>query len=140
MKTNFIIIAVFMEAILLSCNPTTLDRSNHTTLDRTLRLNDGHRWKANEVMTRGIKKMITIVDTANGESFDTGKVAYRLDFEIRMMMSVCDPSSSAHDQFHNYLYPLKEQINGLRIANAVSKGPLLKSIKRHLNVYNTYFN
>ncbi|WP_271784152.1 hypothetical protein [Aquimarina algiphila] len=140
MKKSFIVIMVLLLCCFLSCTSNAKIDSNHSSIERTLQLNNGEKRKASGAMTNGINKMNTIVEELDIKSFDPSVIGYKLDFEIRMMMSVCGATGEAHNQFHYYLDPLKEQINGLQIANDIAKAPLLKSIKTHLNLYEDYFN
>ncbi len=124
----------------LSCKTNIDAEIDEFSIDKTLRLNNGKKWKASGSMTYGMTKINEIIDEIDIESFDPKLIGYKLDSEIRMMMSICGATGEAHDQFHYYLDPLKEQINGLRIANEIAKEPLLTSIKIHLDSYKNYFN
>jgi len=91
-------------------------------------------------ITSRIMKMIAIVEATNINTFDPSEVSYKLHQEIQMMTSLCNIKGEAHNQLHNYIDPLTEQVLGLRIANDIAKVPLLQSIHIYLKTYNTYFN
>ncbi|WP_299255604.1 hypothetical protein [uncultured Aquimarina sp.] len=140
MKKILVVLLVLSLCYFVSCTSNSQIDSDYSSIDRTLRLNSGEKWKASGAMTNGMNKMNTIVKKLDIKSFDSRVIGYELDFEIRMMMSVCGATGEAHDQFHHYLDPLKEQIRGLQIANDIAKVPLLKSINKYLDEYENYFN
>ncbi|WP_299183959.1 hypothetical protein [uncultured Aquimarina sp.] len=140
MRKCFIISITMFFCCFFSCNPNSDKEINQSAGAKTLRLNNGKKWKATGSMINGMDKMNAILEGLDMESFDQKMIGYKLNFEIRMMMSMCTATGEAHNQFHYYLDPLKEQVNGLQIVNDMSKEPLLKAIKSHLDAYNDYFN
>ncbi|WP_346882658.1 hypothetical protein [uncultured Algibacter sp.] len=140
MRKYLIVTITIFFTCFLSCKSNNDVEINQCSIDRTLQLNHGKKWKASGSMTNGINKMNTVIATVDMETFNPKMIGYKLNFEIRMMMSMCNAAGDAHDQFHYYLDPLEDQINGLQIANDIAKEPLLNSIKSHLNNYKKYFN
>lgn len=113
---------------------TSISQSNE------LRLNKGEKWEVSNGISTRIEKMGDIIKATDIQNFDPAELSYTLHVEIRMMTSICATKGEAHNQLHNYIDPLKEQVSGLRIANNVAKGPLLQSIQTYLHQYKTYFN
>jgi hypothetical protein len=134
---NISIVVLFFS--LLSCGLDNEIPTSQESTSNDLTLNEGNAWEVNGGISAGIKKMKTLIKTTDVETFNPSELSYKLHLEIRMMTSLCSTKGEAHNQLHNYIDPLKEQIQGLRIANEIAKAPLLLSIQTYLDNYNTYF-
>lgn len=137
-KVFSILTGVFILSI-VSCDYKS-ETTTEISSNKELVLNQGEKWDVNTGITSQIRKMTSIVETIDVTSFDPPQVSYTLHQEIKMMTSLCSTKGEAHNQLHNYIDPLTEQVLGLRIANDIAKAPLLQSIQTYLKTYNTYFN
>lgn len=134
-----LIYTLLLIGLLTSCDNKKNKGDDYLYQISELKLNNGKKWQANRANSKGIAKMEKIIDTLDVKTFNPAKVSYYLNREITMMMTMCGIAGEAHDQFHNYVIPLREQINGLQLANDIAKEPLLASIRQELVRYERYF-
>ena len=96
-------------------------------------LNNGKTWSANPATTEGIHNMLhRMEEFENSGSQDYESLERDLQAEFSGIVKNCTMKSEAHDQLHNYLMPLKEDIDQLNEEN-------LDQVKTHLEAYPRYF-
>lgn len=112
------------------------------TNDLTLKLNDGKRWEANAATTEGIKKMMVIVDeSSESDSLKTYiQLKTDLEDEFASIFKQCTMTGPAHDQLHNYLFPLKRLFNRLKSEDTEDRIKAISELNQYLKVYSEYFD
>lgn len=115
--------------------------SHEGTNDLTLKLNDGERWKANAATTEGINKMMVIVDEfSEADSVDAYlQLKTDLEAEFASIFKQCTMTGPAHDQLHNYLFPLKRLFNRLKSEDSAERIKAVAELKDYLQEYFVYF-
>lgn len=100
-------------------------------------LNDGKKWEANAETNQGIQKMKRLIDehTIKGTG-ETGVLQQELETEFTNILQRCTMKGEAHEQLHNYLIPLKDDIDKLKQSPDTGT---LNDIKAYLNTYEDYF-
>lgn len=98
-------------------------------------LNKGQLWKANPETTAGINALRKIVlESSQKESASILKE--KLKSEFALIFKKCTMKGEAHNQLHNYLYPLKLKIDSLEESNKVE---IKKEIISYLDEYPLFF-
>ena len=148
MNKTFTLLAL---AILLfgasSCKNTTTNQQNEAkvshdgTDDLTLKLNSGKRWEANASTTEGIQKMVLMVDSFQETDSATAYLQLKTDLEnvFTSIFKQCTMTGPAHDQLHNYLFPLKRLFNRLKSEDTVERSKAVLELKEYLKEYSIYF-
>ena len=132
----------------VSCGDTTTSNnslkneiSHDGTDDLTLKLNNGEHWEANSETTLGIKNMIVKVDafqhSDSAENYHELKST--LEAEFTSIFKQCTMEGPAHDQLHNYLFPLKRLFKQLKSADSDERNKAVSELKEYLRVYSEYF-
>jgi len=99
----------------------------------TVALNNGERWEANPETTEGIHKMIALVkDFQQQSSSDYAALQQSLTTEFQTIFKKCTMKGEAHDQLHNYLMPLKTELDKLSAEN-------IEAVSSYLKLYEQYF-
>lgn len=130
-----------------SCNdaPTAQQNQEQVSHDGTdnltLQLNDGKRWKANTATTEGINNLTLLVDKfAESDSAATYiQLKTELEAEFTSIFKQCTMTGPAHDQLHNYLFPLKRLFNRLKSLDSEERLTAVKDLKVYLKEYAVYF-
>jgi hypothetical protein len=113
--------------------PMAATESTEATLPGGLSLDNGSKWVANKETTEGIHEMMRLVaDYTASSANDLDKLQEDLRTEFRTIFAKCTMKGEAHNQLHNYLYPLKEQIDELPKVD-------LADVNKYLQLYFTYF-
>ena len=104
-------------------------------------LNNGSRWKANPETTAGIGNMIQLMNsftqTDNSKSFND--LESKLSNEFDLIFKNCTMKGEAHNQLHNYLFPLKELFEGLKSNDLNSQKESFNNLNEYLALYSKYF-
>ena len=95
-----------------------------------VQLNNGKKWQANPETTQGIRNMQSLLNRATD---NTEKLSAQLENEFSQIFKNCTMTGEAHDQLHNYLLPLKEQLENSNVDTQRSE------IQAYLNTYYNYF-
>jgi len=132
MKNLIIITAISF--MVIACS----DHENHTKHAVTnVVLNDGFKWEANEDTTIGIKNMKAIVDNyLNTNNNSHEHLKQQLQEEFAMIFKKCTMKGEAHNQLHNFLLPLKNQIGNI---NSTTTHQKLETMAKYLSEYDKYF-
>lgn len=115
----------------------TSDSHEHEGTSTTVTLDDGKKWKANIETTEGIDKMKAITQAAINENKASADVLPGLQQEFKTIFDKCTMTGEAHNQLHNYLIPVKAQLDSLKSATASVKN--LEALQHYLGTYPQYF-
>ncbi len=114
---------------------------SHESIDGTVTLNNGELWLANPETTEGIqkmkKRMSLFNDSDNLEAYVILKASLEEDFTE--LFEKCTMKGEAHNQLHNYLFPILELFDGLESSDLVVCKKSFSELNIHLNEYSNYF-
>lgn len=117
-------------------NQSEETHANHDAPD-LVQLDNGNKWMANIETTEGIQNMMQIIDVAQtNTNSSVESLKENLLLEFTDILKKCTMKGESHDQLHNYLLPLKEQIENL---TEEGKQDELEEIKSYLSTYKNYF-
>ena len=152
MKFKFlapIMISSFIET--MACENTKKDNQDSTTKtelkeasnesENKINLDNGKRWIANQETTEGINAMIQLINSfTETESIDSYKnLADSLNSEFNVILKKCTMKGEAHDQLHNYLFPMKEKFEKLSSNDLNESKNTFEDLKMHVSLYKEYF-
>ena len=109
----------------------------HEGSSTTVALDNGKKWKANIETTEGIEKMKSLTQGAIAENKTPQNLLPALQHEFKTIFDKCTMTGEAHNQLHNYLIPVKTQLDSLKSATASSKN--LEDLQHYLETYPQYF-
>lgn len=98
-------------------------------------LNAGQLWEANPETTTGIQTLQKIISESSTDE-SAAVLKEKLEAEFASIFKKCTMTGEAHDQLHNYLFPLKMKINLLEESN---KEAVKATISDYLNEYQQSF-
>jgi hypothetical protein len=101
----------------------------------SVQLDNGNKWIANMETTQGIETMIRVVEEESTDQ-NVEPLKEKLLLEFTNILTKCTMKGESHEQLHNYLLPLKADIE--KLSEAPSKEEL-EAIKAYLLTYNNYF-
>lgn len=136
MYNSYLIAAILLAA--MSCNQP--DSLHHDHKDAPIQLNDGKTWAANIETTEGIKAMQEILANAQKmpDAASCQKLKSDLQIEFSQVIQLCTMTGEAHNQLHNYLMPLAEEIDQLDKRSTCQAE--VKAINHTLKEYSKYFH
>ncbi len=104
-------------------------------------LNNGSKWKANPETTTGINNMVQLMNsfTQTEDSSSFIELESNLSNEFNLIFKNCTMKGEAHNQLHNYLFPMKELFEGLKTNDLNSQKENFDKLKTHLASYSIYF-
>lgn len=111
-------------------------QESHEGHAAAVQLDNGKRWQANPETTAGIAKMQAILANYEGRNTPEDRKAMRGELETAFseIFAQCTMKGEAHDQLHNYLFPMKDLFGQIESSDeAVGK------LKAHLGEYGGYF-
>lgn len=100
-------------------------------------LNQGKKWKANPETIEGIGNMLKLVEDGQRTKAAPSRLYEPLLVEFKTIFEKCTMKGDAHDQLHNYLIPLKGQLEGLNVSGADTTN--LKTLENYLLLFPNYF-
>lgn len=100
-------------------------------------LNNGETWEANPETTQGIEAMASIVAGYDSSIGDGVVLKEELTAEFQEIFAKCTMTGEAHEQLHNYLFPLKKMLDGL--GDDPNEGQLTE-LREYLDTYTNYFH
>ena len=120
-------------------SPNTI--SHQGTNDLTPRLDDGEKWVVNDATKEGIENMVSLVNSfeLSDNLADYLKLNEQLEQEFKTIFEKCDMNGEAHDQLHNYLFPLKRLFNKLKSEDLSESKGTVKELKVYLSTFPDYF-
>ena len=102
-----------------------------------VQLVNGGKWMANVETTQGIQSMTQMVEGAQADPTSLAKpLKESLLLEFTDILNKCTMKGESHEQLHNYLLPLKADIEKLSASPSAEE---LESIKSYLTTYYNYF-
>lgn len=106
-----------------------------------LELNDGERWSANPETTEGINNMMALMNSFSGfDNIDTyHSLSDSLNAEFNLILKQCTMEGDAHNQLHNFLFPMKEKFEKLSSKDLSEAKLAFEDLKKHLKLYSDYF-
>lgn len=116
----------------IEVNPVS---EKHTETVAKVSLNKGELWKANPETTAGINAIRKIILESSQEE-SASILKEKLNFELTLIFKKCTMKGEAHNQLHNYLFPLKLKIDSLEDSN---KAEIKKEIIAYLDEYPLFF-
>lgn len=137
-----------------SCNSTAKEEnediqteSNEETHDHDhsehegLQLNNGERWEANQETTAGVENMSKLLSSFtekdNVQAYK--KLTEDMNTEFSMIFEKCTMTGDAHVQLHNFLIPIKGQLETLESTNLEECKESFAALSEHLKEYKKYF-
>ncbi len=154
MKTSLVMRPIYLPILLLFISTTGCgDGSDHghdhydtSETEDVYRIPDletdnGAPWTANPETTDGIFAMIKLMDAHTDKENATSynELAEALNAEFNSIFRNCTMTGEAHDQLHNYLYPLKEIFEGLRSSELNICKASFADLEQHLGQYFEFF-
>ncbi len=109
----------------------------HEESENAVQLDNGKKWKANPETITGINNMTALVQNGIAANMQTAKLHDTLQIEFKTIFDKCTMTGESHNQLHNFLIPLKRQLEKLKAGN--SETETLKDIKEHLLTFSNYF-
>ena len=120
---------------------TTEAEESHESIDGTVTLNKGELWLANPETTEGIqkmkKRMSLFKDTESVEAYSVLKTGLEEDFTE--LFQKCTMKGEAHNQLHNYLFPILDLFEGLESSDLSICKNSFSELDIHLDEYSKYF-
>jgi hypothetical protein len=111
-------------------------QASHDTPD-LVQLDNGNKWIANIETTEGIENMAQMIEDAQSDpASSTASLKEDLLLTFTDILNQCTMKGESHEQLHNYLLPLKAQIDNLDEGNQKEE---LEKIKLYLSTYAKYF-
>ena len=100
-------------------------------------LDNGKKWKANPETIEGINKMQTLISNAKTENAVAASLKTPLTTEFQTIFDKCTMTGEAHNQLHNYLVPIKDNLQ--KLENESEANQALANIENHLRTFENYF-
>ncbi len=106
----------------------------------TVQLDNGKKWLANAETTDGIQNMIALLETQSVNPPSAIEVLKeKMMSEFTGIFQKCTMKGESHEQLHNFLLPLKEQVEKLEEKLEEGEKQDLEEIRSYLNTYKNYF-
>jgi len=139
------ILSITLLFFITSCS-TEKHTDEHTPSEETpashsapdlVHLDNGNKWIANIETTAGIENMRKMIEAAKSDPVSSvASLKEDLLLAFTDILNKCTMKGESHDQLHNYLLPMKDQIDNLDEANQKEE---LENIKLYLSTYEKYF-
>lgn len=156
MKKTFILLFGLCALFFLSCkspaDPQAQSGEQSTSVVPTpapenaagtpqVELNKGAKWEANPETTKGIGVMQGLLGEFTPEPTveDYRALHKKLSTSFQSILQQCTMTGEAHNQLHNYLLPLKSQIDKLGTENLAGCQRIMPEIEAYLMKYSHYF-
>lgn len=136
------LILPFVLLLLIACNNTETKPHEHAAQsDMQLELDGDKRWIANSETTEGVNNMIQLMNSfqvsEDPNSYKT--LASNLETEFKIIFQKCTMKGAAHDQLHNFLFPMKAYFKNLSTGELNESKAAYDGLKKHLSEYESYF-
>lgn len=102
-----------------------------------VKLDNGQTWEANVETTQGIEAMASIAAGYDAATGDGIVLKEELTAEFQEIFAKCTMTGEAHDQLHNYLFPLKKKLDGLGEDPSEEQ---MADLREYLDTYTNYFH
>ena len=113
------------------------NKENHEETAGKVRLDNGKKWKANPETITGINNMSTLVQNGITGKVEVAKLYDSLQAEFKAIFDKCTMTGESHNQLHNYLLPLKGQLDKLKAGS--SDINTLEEMQEYLVTFKNYF-
>ena len=130
--------------VISSCSGPSSDskeKSQPIVVEVNVELNNGERWVANPETTEGIKNMIdhmaAFSSSQKTDSFKT--LSDSLNAEFMTIFSKCTMKGEAHEQLHNYLFPMRAKFKALASDDLDICRSQFDELELYLATYDDYF-
>jgi len=139
---------VILVAVLLTCKnseektpvePEEVTETESHYNDDELRLNNGKKWQANQETTEGILAMKEHLEAFRNLGLDDyNQLRVNLELEFQMIFEKCTMKGEAHNQLHNYLYPMRDCFSDLSKGTETAEKAFI-TLEKYLPMYFDYF-
>ncbi len=113
------------------------DKEGHEETAAKVQLDNGKKWKANPETITGINNMSTLVQNGITGKVEVAKLYDSLQVEFKAIFDKCTMTGESHNQLHNYLLPLKGQLDNLKAGS--SHINTLEEMQEYLITFKNYF-
>ena len=113
------------------------NKENHEETAGKVQLDNGKKWKANAETITGINNMSSLVQNGIAGKIEAVKLYDSLQVEFKTIFDKCTMTGESHNQLHNYLIPIKGQLEKLKAGNTDAK--ILKEMQEYLLTFKNYF-
>jgi hypothetical protein len=113
------------------------NKDEHEETAGKVQLDNGKKWKANAETITGISNMSSLVQGGITGKTDATKLHDSLQVEFKAIFDKCTMTGESHNQLHNYLLPLKGQLDKLKAGG--SNINTLEEIQEYLGTFKNYF-
>lgn len=117
------------------------EKEEHKGESVTLKLNDGKKWEADSSTIAGVEAMQRIVkEHASSDSLQAYQtLGDTLKSEFQRIFEHCSMKGPGHDQLHNFLLPIKKDIQGLQSQDIEQAKEAKRSLEKRLPKFEEYF-
>lgn len=113
------------------------DKDEHEETPGKVQLDNGNKWKANAETTTGISNMLSLVQNGIAGKMEASRLYDLLQIEFKTIFDKCTMTGESHNQLHNFLIPMKDQLEKLKAGNTDAE--ILKEIQEYLLTFKNYF-
>ena len=113
------------------------NKEDHEETAGKVQLDNGKKWKANPETITGISNMSTLVQNGITGKVEVANLYDSLQIEFKTIFDKCTMTGESHNQLHNYLLPLKGQLDKLKAGS--SDINTLKEMQEYLLTFKNYF-
>lgn len=107
--------------------------------DGELTLNNGLKWQANPETTEGVIAMMDHLEAFRNLGLgDYEQLRIHLEDEFKMIFEKCTMKGEAHNQLHNYLYPMRDYFSKLSKGSETAEKAFL-ALEDYVPMYFDYF-
>lgn len=118
-------------------NKEAEDNHEHEGAQSTVELDSGKKWKANPETITGISNMLALVQDGITGKKEASTLYEPLQFEFKTIFEKCTMKGESHNQLHNFLLPLKDELEKLKKGNISIES--LKEMQAYLLTFKNYF-
>lgn len=113
------------------------DKDEHEETAGKVQLDNGRKWKANAETITGISNMASLVQNGIAKKNEAVKLYDSLQAEFKTIFDKCTMTGESHNQLHNYLIPIKGQLEKLKAGKTYEE--ILKEMQEYLLTFKNYF-
>lgn len=113
------------------------NKEEHEETAGKVQLDNGKKWKANAETITGISNMSSLVQNGIDGKMDAAKLVDSLQVEFKTIFDKCTMTGESHNQLHNYLIPIKGQMEQLKAGS--NNAETLKEMQEYLLTFKNYF-
>jgi len=137
---------------LVACNNSTQKEEKHEMTEMNkeaesnhqheksqpkVQLDNGKKWKANPETITGINNMLGLVQDGIDGKKELATLHEPLQLEFKTIFEKCTMKGESHDQLHNFLLPLKDEL--AKFKEVIINAEYLKEMKEYLLTFKNYF-